>query len=425
MRLQFRQDLDGGLDAVARVLLETTVDQTRHVARDVRTSIQDRPGAILQDRRHERGRRIAAKRPCAGRHLVQHDAQREDVGPRIERFGFDLFGRHVRHRAQDRARLRERAARLVRVDASWLRLGGPGQAEVQHLDASIVRDHDVGGLEVAVSEVLPMRRRKCIGQRDRDVEELRQRDAALRYQLVERAPLDQLHGHEPDAVSLLGREDRDDVRMIEGGNGTRLAFEAKQQVRIARHACWQDFDGDLAPQLRVPRAIHLAHAAGAERGDDFVGTDAKTRCEDGVRSRRIHRRRLGEGIGKHGLAGDGQPIEEADVRGVRRQQRLDFTTQRRVVTSRRGQKGVALVGRPFHSSLEQRLHSRPWLVGHGRTSEPSSRLSHAFAVRQSRLAVDGDTLSTCAASSIVSPPNARSSTILASSASTVSKRSSA
>src|SRR4029077_4896809 len=100
-------------------------------------------------------------------------------------------------------------------------------------------------------------------------------------------------------------------------------------------------------------------------------------------------------------------------------------TQRRVVTSGSGQKGVAPFGRPFHGGLKQRFYSRPLVVGRGRTSEPSSRLSHALAVRQSRLAVDGDTLRTCAASSIVSPPNARSSTILARSASIAARRSSA
>ena len=44
-------------------------------------------------------------------------------------------------------------------------------------------------------------------------------------------------------------------------------------------------------------------------------------------------------------------------------------------------------------------------------------------MRQSRLTVEGDTSRTCAASSIVSPPNARSSTILARAASTSSRRS--
>jgi hypothetical protein len=35
-----------------------------------------------------------------------------------------------------------------------------------------------------------------------------------------------------------------------------------------------DLDRDLAIQLRVARAIDLAHAAGAERRDDFVRAKA-------------------------------------------------------------------------------------------------------------------------------------------------------
>ena len=109
-----------------------------------------------------------------------------------------------------------------------LRFDGADQAEVQHLHAPVVRDHDVGGLQVAVREVLAMRRGQRVGQRDRDVEELRQRDAASGYQLVERAPLDQFHRHEPDAVGLLGREDRDDVRVVEGGDGVGFAREPRE-----------------------------------------------------------------------------------------------------------------------------------------------------------------------------------------------------
>ena len=37
----------------------------------------------------------------------------------------------------------------------------------------------------------------------------------------------------------------------------------------------QDLDRDLAPEPRVARAVHLAHAAGAERRDDLVGAEAR------------------------------------------------------------------------------------------------------------------------------------------------------
>src|SRR5438874_7828410 len=39
---------------------------------------------------------------AAGKHLVQYEAEGEDVGPRVDRPPFHLFGRHVAQRAQDR-----------------------------------------------------------------------------------------------------------------------------------------------------------------------------------------------------------------------------------------------------------------------------------------------------------------------------------
>ena len=36
----------------------------------------------------------------------------------------------------------------------------------------------------------------------------------------------------------------------------------------------QDLDGDGTVEPRVPRVVHLSHAAGAERADDLVGSEA-------------------------------------------------------------------------------------------------------------------------------------------------------
>ena len=130
--------------------------------------------------------------------------------------------------------------------------------------------------------------------------------------------------------------------MIEGGEQLRFALEPRQAVRIEREQLGQHLERDFAIELRVASAVHLAHGARTKRRDDFVGTYRKPE----VRTDLVGSSTPGgsERIGEHGLTGDGQPIEEADVRGVRRQQRLDFTTQRVVVTSRSGQKGVALFG---------------------------------------------------------------------------------
>ena len=40
----------------------------------------------------------------------------------------------------------------------------------------------------------------------------------------------------------------------------------------------QDLDGDLALQLRVGRAIDLAHTSGANGGDHFIGPETGAGC---------------------------------------------------------------------------------------------------------------------------------------------------
>src|SRR5262249_4150489 len=150
------------------------------------------------------------------------------------------------------------------------------------------------------------------------------------------------------------------------------------------------------------------HRAGANEFADLVRSDAV------LKGREVN-----------GPGGRWKPIERATVAGVRSQERLDLAAEHLVATGRGREKRGALRGGPFNGGLKELFDPPPSIVRHVRSAVPSSRFSQAFAVRQSRLAVDGDTLSTCAASSIVSPPNARSSTTLASSGSTASSRLSA
>jgi hypothetical protein len=67
------------------------------------------------------------------------------------------------------------------------------------------------------------------------------------------------------------------------GEHLRLTREACQAFGIERKRVWQHLDGDVAIELRVARAIHLAHAAGAEGRDNFVGTETRARQHSHVR----------------------------------------------------------------------------------------------------------------------------------------------
>ena len=84
-------------------------------------------------------------------------------------------------------------------------------------------------------------------------------------QPVERLAFDELHRQEMEPGCLLDRVDRDDMRVVESGDGPSLALEAPEAVWITGHLGWQHLQRHVSAQLHVGRAIHLAHAAGAEQ----------------------------------------------------------------------------------------------------------------------------------------------------------------
>ena len=67
--------------------------------------------------------------------------------------------------------------------------------------------------------------------------------------------------------------------MIQRRQHLRFSPEPREPIRIERKGVGQDFQRDVAIELRIARAIHLAHAAGAERGQNFIGTEVRAGSE--------------------------------------------------------------------------------------------------------------------------------------------------
>src|SRR5262245_27976781 len=67
--------------------------------------------------------------------------------------------------------------------------------------------------------------------------------------------------------------------MIQRREHFRFALESRQPFAIGGNVGGKNLDRDLALQLRVARAIHLAHAAGAKRRDHLVRAETHTREE--------------------------------------------------------------------------------------------------------------------------------------------------
>ena len=216
----------------------------------------------------------ARERRRAGRHLVEDDAEREQIAAAVDLEAPRLLRRHVVDGAQRRTGGRELIGgpRLGR-DRPASGLGQLRHAEVQHLHFTAPGDEQVRRLEVAVDDALAMRGVERVGDVLAVAQHLVQRDRAARDPRLQRLALQQLHHHELLAGVLADVVQRADVRMIERRDGARLAEEALHRLRLATRFLGQELDRDLAAQPQVLGGVDHAHAAAAERLLDSIVRD--------------------------------------------------------------------------------------------------------------------------------------------------------
>ena len=153
-----------------------------------------------------------------------------------------------------------------------------GEPEVEQLRAGLGQ-HDVGGLEIAVDDALPMRLVEGVGDLGRDLQRLVERERPLLEAGGERLPVEMRHDEEVRAVGVADVVDAADMRMIERRDGARLALEPRAQVGIAGDVRREDLDGDAAIEPRVAGFVDFAHAASTQRADDFIRTETRASGE--------------------------------------------------------------------------------------------------------------------------------------------------
>jgi hypothetical protein len=101
-----------------------------------------------------------------------------------------------------------------------------------------------------------------------------ERERAARDPVGQRLAFDQLHDEQMAAVALLQTVQRRDMRVIQRGERLGLPFEACDAIRVVRQMIREYFDRHIAAELRVLRAIDLAHTACAKRREDLVRAEA-------------------------------------------------------------------------------------------------------------------------------------------------------
>ena len=137
----------------------------------------------------------------------------------------------------------------------------------------LVGDLDVGRLQIAMDDAALVRGIERVGNLSRRSPAPRR--SACAAALASDAGDDLAPASAPSTSSstsawtpsmLFEPVDRRDVGMIERRKHARFALEARQPIGIERNAARQDLQRDVAAELRVVRAIDLAHPADAEEG---------------------------------------------------------------------------------------------------------------------------------------------------------------
>ena len=254
----------------ARIFGQHVLDQSFQGGRDLRVQTRGRHRRLRDNGVQDADLRVGAEGVLPGGQLVQHQAERKDVGGGVHRFGPRLLRRHVEQCADPGARVRTAAARRGALGSA----GGKaaGQAEVEHLHDAVVAHHEVRGLDVAMDDAGGMGGRQRLGRLPEQPGQFFH-GPALADQRLQGPPFDQLHAEKGPAGGLPGVIDRADVRVVQGAGGAGLAAEARQPYGVPGTLLGQELQGDGPVEAVLPGLVHHPHAAAAEQAQDLVAGD--------------------------------------------------------------------------------------------------------------------------------------------------------
>ena len=211
--------------------------------------------------------------------LVQTTPEGPDVGALIHSLASRLLRAHVGRRAENDPRLRlpsfgrEQVGRGVSADRCFR------EAEVEELYAAVFRQLDIGRLEIPMDDPFVVGRRERFRDTSEEGKDFVQGNRASGNPLGESLTVHELHDEKPQPLVLLQTVQRRDIRVIELREQAGLALEAPQALLVAIKLLGQDFDGDVAPELRIASSIDLAHPANADHVENLEGAEPSSGLE--------------------------------------------------------------------------------------------------------------------------------------------------
>ena len=153
------------------------------------------------------------------------------------------------------------------------------EPEIEHLDGAVVAYFDVRRFEIAMDDALVVRDFERFGNLASDRQRFVDRNRAGREAIGQRGAADELHDERHSGARIFHAVDRRDVRMVQRREQLRFAMKARQALRVAGDFRQQHFDRDVAVELRVARAVHLAHAACPEQRLNLIPAEPRSNAQ--------------------------------------------------------------------------------------------------------------------------------------------------
>jgi hypothetical protein len=144
--------------------------------------------------------------------------------------------------------------------------------------------------------------------------------------------------------------DGEDVRVVQRGDGARLALEARHPAGVLGARGGQHLHRHVALEPAIEGRVDLAHAAGAEQRSDFIGSEPGGR----VRSLQLPHRL------QH------VDVERGGGRGMGGHQLLDLLAQGFVAGAARGEEAAALRFRQGDRGVKELVQPLPPVVAHAK-----------------------------------------------------------
>ena len=207
-----------------------------------------------------------AERQLARRHLVQHDAEREDVAARILACAEELLGGHKGGGAGAESRFLREQIGIARVMR---------EPEVDEDDAAVALENDVRRLQIEMDDILLMKTVQRIGDRRADVRDLRKGERPLLNEILEAVAFNPLRDEIGRPREIADGDERRDVRPLQGRDDRRFRLETDDAFARFVRADARHFHDERLRVSGLRDAIDVAHRAGVHAIADRETVDLR------------------------------------------------------------------------------------------------------------------------------------------------------